>query len=29
MRRDLTRLAWLAGGLSVLNVGVWFAVVLC
>ena len=29
MRRDLVRLAWLAGGLSLVNVAVWFAVVLC
>lgn len=28
MRRDLVRLAWLAGGLSLVNVAVWFAVVL-
>lgn len=28
MRRDLVRLAWFAGGLSLVNVAVWFAVVL-
>lgn len=29
MRRDLERLAWLAGGLSLLNVAVWLWVLLC
>ena len=28
MRRDLVRLAWLAGGCTLVNVAVWFAVVL-
>ena len=28
MRRDLVRLAWLAGGCTLLNVAVWFAEVL-
>ena len=28
MRRDLVRLAWFAGGLSLLNVGVWLWVLL-
>ena len=29
MRRDLVRLAWFAGGLSLVNVGVWLHAVLC
>ena len=29
MRRDLVRLAWFAGGCTLVNVAVWFAVVLC
>lgn len=29
MRRDLVRLAWFAGGLSLVNVGVWLWVLLC
>ena len=29
MRRDLVRLAWLAAGCTLVNVGVWFAVLLC
>ncbi len=29
MRRDLVRLAWFAGGLSLVNVGVWLYVLLC
>lgn len=29
MQRDLVRLAWLAGGLSLVNVGVWLYVLLC
>lgn len=28
MRRDLVRLAWFAGGCTLVNVAVWFAVVL-
>lgn len=29
MRRDLVRLAWFAGGLSLVNVAVWLWVLLC
>ncbi len=29
MQRDLVRLAWFAGGLSLVNVGVWLYVLLC
>ena len=29
MRRDLVRLAWFAGGLSLVNVGMWLWVLLC
>ena len=29
MRRDMVRLAWLAGGCTLVNVGVWLWVLLC
>ncbi len=29
MQRDLVRLAWLAGGCTLVNVGVWLWVLLC